>query len=78
MRFIAWHRLQWLPPLWGVVGAITFLLTPLRHEMSFLVSAAFVFVGGGLLFFIAKLPLTYDLKSSPSRDRQGLHPACIE
>jgi hypothetical protein len=78
MRFIAWHRLQWLPPLWGAVGAIIFLLVPLRHELSFLVSVVFVSVGSGLLFFIAKLPLTYHLDSFPSLDGKGLKPVRIE
>ncbi len=78
MKFIGWNRLQWLPPLWGVVGAITFLLVPLRHDLSFFASLAFVLVGGGLLLFIVKLPLTYGLESSPKPDRQALHPVCIE
>jgi hypothetical protein len=73
-----WDRLQWLPPLWGVVGASTFLLVPLRHELSFFASVAFVFVGGGLLLFIAKLPLTCDLESSASLDRRASHTVCIE
>ncbi|RPI48197.1 MAG: hypothetical protein EHM55_25960 [Acidobacteria bacterium] len=78
MRFIAWDRLQWLPPLWGVVGAITFLLIPFRYEVSFFVSVGFVLVGGGLLFFIAKLPLTHVRKPSTVPDGQALRQACIE
>jgi hypothetical protein len=78
MRFIRWDRLQWVPPMWGVVGAIIFLLVPLRYEMSFFTSAAFVFVGGGLLLFIAKLPLTYTRESSANLERKALRPVCIE
>lgn len=78
MRFIAWNRLQWLPPLWGVAGAITFLLVPLLHDLSFFASLAFVLVGGGLLLFIVKLPLTYGLGFSPSSGRQALQPVCLE